>query len=48
MSSESVNIPKNTAFLKIETFLKKLSANSKVSIRIENIQFVDDSMKFFA
>ena len=48
MSSKPVNIAKNTAFLKIETFLKKLNADSKTEIKIENIQFVDDSMKFFA
>jgi len=48
MNANPVNISKWTAFLKIETYLKKLSANSEISIKIENIQFVDDSMKLFA
>ena len=47
MSSDPVNIPKNTSFVKIETFIKKLSANSQIDIKVWKIQFIDDSMKMF-
>lgn len=48
MSAEPVDILNWTAFLKIETYLNKIISNAKMSIKIENIQFVDSSMKFFS